>query len=401
MNLNQIQERINKLFSLFVTEVRGATAMGRTDINRVSEVVLIPLLSKVFDLSNLANLNHTEQTNYPGIDLGDSVARIAFQVTSTSSSEKVKETLTKFVNHELYKQYDRLIIYNLTEKQGSYSAKGFDEIIQGKFGFDKDQDIIDYRDVLKVISSFQVDKAQEILHTLETNFVGDFSLFDTPERIARREELLGKYFRLFKERISKIRILGDPSLHDLNDVFVELTVLKERERPSSRTRMEYWEVMDAALRERRDPRAGFWRSGNQQTREASRKARPEELLKTGMRAVVAGSPGSGKSTLLKYLALKSLGDEDYLPVFLELNKVREDDFTAAGGNLAELVFSKALAETVCETEFDRALLRVEFNKKLDAGRVSIFLDGLDEVSGTRFFDELRQTVKEFLRHDDY
>lgn len=152
MNLNEIQERISWLLSFFVTEVKGATAMGRADINHVSEVVLVPLLSKVFDYPNLTNLNYTEQANYPGIDLGDAVARVSFQVTSTSNSKKVKETLDKFVSHELYEKYDRLIIYNLAEKQGSYSGEGFEDIIKDKFKFDKDTDIIDYSDVLKVVA---------------------------------------------------------------------------------------------------------------------------------------------------------------------------------------------------------------------------------------------------------
>jgi len=402
MNLNQIQERINRRLSFFVTEVKGATAMGRADINHVSEVVLVPLLSKVYGYQNLVNLNQTEKVNYPAIDLGDPVARVAFQVTSTSNSTKVKETLEKFVNHELYKKYDHLIIYNLAEKQSSYSGEGFDDIIQSKFAFNKDKDIIDYRDVLKVVSSFQIDDALEILHMLEANFsAGDFFVFDTPDRVARRKELIDKYRRPLKDRVSKVRILGDPDLHDLTEVFVELTVLKDRERPSSRTRAEYWEVMDAELRERRDPFAGFRRSGGPQIRGADRRVRPEELLKAGMRAVVAGAPGAGKSTLMKYLALKAMSDEDCLPVFLELNTINEADFIAAKGNLAELVFSKSLAETVCETESDRALMRAEFYKKLRAGRAAIFLDGLDEVSGTGFFDELRLSVKEFLRHGSY
>lgn len=401
MNLNQIQERINKLLSFFVTEVKGATAMGRADINHVSEVILVPLLSKVFGYSNLANLNQTEKVNYPAIDLGDPVARVAFQVTATSNSTKVKDTLAKFVKHELYKQYDHLMIYNLAEKQDSYSGEGFEGIIQGQFKFDKDKDIIDYRDVLKVISSFQVNDALEILHMLEANFsAGNFLVFDTPDRVTRRKALIDKYLRLLKERVGRVRILGDANLHDLTEVFVELTVLKDRERPSSRTRAEYWEVMDAELRERRDPFAGFRRGGSQ-IGMADRRVRPEELLKAGMRAVVAGAPGGGKSTLTKYLALKAMDDGDCLPVFLELNTINEADFTAAKGNLAELVFSKSLAETVCETESDRALLRAEFYKKQRAGQAIIFLDGLDEVSGTGFFDELRLSVKEFLRHGSY
>jgi len=400
MILNETQERINWLLSFFVTEVKGATAMGRTDINHVSEVVLVPLLSKVFGYSNLVNLNHTEQVNQPAIDLGDRVAGVAFQVTSTSNNTKVKETLTKFVKFELHKQYNQLMIYNLAEKQNSYSGEGFDEIIQGKFRFDKNKDIIDYRDILRIISSFQVNDALEIQQMLENNFsAGDFFLIDTPERVKRRKELMEKHLRILKTRIGRVRLLGDLELHDLTEVFVELTVLKDRERPSSRTRAEYWEMMDAELRERRDPFA--WRLGDTSMRGAGRSVRPEELLNAGTHAVLSGNPGGGKSTLMKYLALKSMLDEECLPLFLELNTVDDSDFADPLGNIPELLFAKSLAETVCETDSDRSLLRAGFYKKLSAGEAAIFLDGLDEVSGTDFFDKLRLSVKDFLRHDDY
>lgn len=156
--------------------------MSRTDINRVSEVVLVPLLSRIFNLPYLRNLNYTEYFNYPGVDLGDAEAKVGIQVTSTASSDKIKDTLTKFINHELYKKYDRLIIYILTEKQSSYAERQFEEIIQGKFTFDKDRDILDYRDCLKVISSFQIEKARPIERILEANFGrNDFTLFEEPQ----------------------------------------------------------------------------------------------------------------------------------------------------------------------------------------------------------------------------
>ena len=52
MMLNQIQERIVELFSIFVTQVRGNTAMSRTDINRVSEIVMVPLLKEILVLTS-------------------------------------------------------------------------------------------------------------------------------------------------------------------------------------------------------------------------------------------------------------------------------------------------------------------------------------------------------------
>ncbi|HEY9904641.1 MAG TPA: SMEK domain-containing protein, partial [Candidatus Sericytochromatia bacterium] len=117
--------------------------MDRTDANKVAETIVIPLFAEVYGYRHLKNLNYTKGSNYFAIDLGDERARVAFQITSTSGSEKIKKTLRKFVERELYEKYDKLIIYILTEKQDSYSGKGYEEIIQGKFVFDKDKDIRD------------------------------------------------------------------------------------------------------------------------------------------------------------------------------------------------------------------------------------------------------------------
>lgn len=217
---------------------------------------------------------------------------------------------------------------------------------------------------------------------------------------ARREELLRRYLQHVDSRVTKVRILGDQELHDLTSVFVELTVFGDRERPSSRTQAEYWEVMDAELRGRRNPLL-VGRALEDQRQAVGRKVRPEEMMKAGTRALIAGAPGTGKSTLLKYLALKVLRGEDYIPIFLELNTIEVADFAAAKGSLAELVFAKGVAEVVCETGSDRAGMRDEFYNKLKAGRIAVFLDGLDEVSGTEFFVGLRLAVKAFLRRGEY
>lgn len=188
MNLLDVQNQIINLMAQFYAQIRGATYIGRTDFNKVSETVLIPLLSEVYGYSHLRNLN-TEKVNFPGIDLGDDYARVAYQVTATADGEKVKDTLQKFVDHGLYKDYDRLVVYILTEKQSTYSDKPFQDIIDGKFSFDISQDIIDYRDVLNTIKDFQLDKAIKVQKILETNFIrGDVVLYQE-EIDARKEDI--------------------------------------------------------------------------------------------------------------------------------------------------------------------------------------------------------------------
>ncbi|MBD2139290.1 SMEK domain-containing protein [Anabaena sp. FACHB-1237] len=104
MNLLKSQNRIIVLMSRFVDQVNDSTAMARTDINKVAETILTHLLAEVYDYRELKNLN-SETNNYPGIDLGDEKARVAFQITSTSDNEKIKDTLGKFVKYELYRTY--------------------------------------------------------------------------------------------------------------------------------------------------------------------------------------------------------------------------------------------------------------------------------------------------------
>lgn len=169
MRLLEYQNKINELMSAFVAQIKGATAMRRTDIKLVSETILIPVLGEVYGFKNLRNLNYSED-NYPGIDLGDDKAKVAIQVTSTANIEKIKDTLQKFLDFNLNEKYDRVIIYILTEKQKSYSKSALSAIVKDKFSFDPKKDILDYTDILGEVSFFDVKKTKSILDILDVNF---------------------------------------------------------------------------------------------------------------------------------------------------------------------------------------------------------------------------------------
>ena len=174
MNLKKSQDKVIDLMLDFVRRVNVETAMDRRDINRISENVLIPLLSEIYEHKELKNLNTSEKSNFPAIDLGDEKTGTAYQITSRFRTDKIKKTLIKFVEHELYKKFDRLVIYILTEKPETYHGRGLDDIIQDKFSFDKEKDILDYRDLLKQISGFSLDKLRGVEEILEQQF-GDES----------------------------------------------------------------------------------------------------------------------------------------------------------------------------------------------------------------------------------
>lgn len=170
MNLQRSQTRIGELLSIFVTQIKAYGALRRSDMNIISEDVLIPLFRELYSYLHLENLNRTKNPNYPGIDLADGEAKVAFQVTATPTSDKVKETLEKIVSYEHYRKYDRFIVYILSEKQKSYPSVAFKKVIGDLFEFDPKRDIIDYRDLIRDISGLSPERTWRIEQLLEEHF---------------------------------------------------------------------------------------------------------------------------------------------------------------------------------------------------------------------------------------
>ncbi|WP_445310735.1 SMEK domain-containing protein, partial [Microcoleus vaginatus] len=188
--------------------------MQKTDINKLAQTILIPLLAEVYGYQNLKDLDFTEGSNYPSVDLGDETARVAFQITSTRGIEKVKHTLTEFVEHKLYEKYDRIIIYIITDRQKDYSDTEINKIIQGKLSFDVKNDIWDYRNILGEVAKFQIEKAREVEKLLEANF-GEERKEPDWEVVDKVEQIINEATELFvggSEKLQKLdNFLADNS----------------------------------------------------------------------------------------------------------------------------------------------------------------------------------------------
>ena len=210
MNLEQSQKRINYLMSLFVTQIKGCTAMGQTDLNKVAENILIPIIAEVYGYRNLENFNFTKGSNFPSVDLGDETAKVVFQITATPGLEKVKDTLRKFIEHKdkLYEKYDKLIIYILTEKQNSYSDTEINKIINGKFSFDTQKDIWDWRNILGEVTKFQIEKTREVEKFLEANF-GEERREPDWEVVDKVEQIINESTELFVGRSEEFQKLDN------------------------------------------------------------------------------------------------------------------------------------------------------------------------------------------------
>ena len=94
--------RISQLLSRFSEQVKILNINGEFSINIHAENILIKLFNTLYNC-NLKNVNYEENKVYPSIDLRDYESRIAVQVTATSKLEKIKHSLSEFIDNDLYK----------------------------------------------------------------------------------------------------------------------------------------------------------------------------------------------------------------------------------------------------------------------------------------------------------
>ena len=173
-------EKIVELFARFRTEVESLNSLNLYDINIHAENVIIPILNLVYGV-NLVNINN-QVKNSAAIDLVDAENRIAIQVTSTATGEKIKHTINEFVKNKRPEDYDRLLVYIITEKQKRYSDSIFSVANDSKLEF-SEKDILDYSDILKEINSFiNLAKIDSLLQLLKDEFC--------EEEISKRRYLL-------------------------------------------------------------------------------------------------------------------------------------------------------------------------------------------------------------------
>lgn len=133
-----------------------------TDLNISAENFYKELLNLIFGY-NLKDIN-IETSSSPAIDLGDQKASIAIQVTSDSASSKIKTTIKKFIERNLYAKYKTLKFYIITHRQRKYKTK-FNT--KGHFGFNAQDDVLDTKDLMEVINTLDIIKIKEISGFLE------------------------------------------------------------------------------------------------------------------------------------------------------------------------------------------------------------------------------------------
>lgn len=110
-------ERINEQLSWLTTIVQTEVKNNLSSRNVLAETTLAGLLNRM-EGWNLINANRI-QANYPAVDLVDRDNRVAVQISSTNSLEKIRNTLVKFQENNLQEDYSRLYVVTITTENPS------------------------------------------------------------------------------------------------------------------------------------------------------------------------------------------------------------------------------------------------------------------------------------------
>ena len=158
-----IKERISLLRSNVRTENRDLNY----GINRAAESFYAEILNLIYGV-NLKNGN-TETHDLAAVDLIDEENRISVQVTSDSSSTKVKHTLEQFYKNNCAENYDRLIILIITEK--IEHKRAYKDLPFTGIAFDPATDIIDCDDLVTELEKpvYNLDRLRSIAEFLSEN----------------------------------------------------------------------------------------------------------------------------------------------------------------------------------------------------------------------------------------
>ncbi|MCP4151232.1 MAG: SMEK domain-containing protein [bacterium] len=201
-------ERISELLARWLARVRILNKMGLFHINIHAENIAVKLLNEIYDY-NLENLNK-EKSNFAGIDLGDKVTKIAFQVTSRKDVKKIKDNLKTFAEGDLKNIYSNGIRFLILNQDKPGKSNAYQKIYPA---FDQEAHFLNDGDLAREVMEIQQrdeEKFLRIKHILEKEF-GDSGRPPAPKgaklrsfaRYMCNREKLETYFEVFFDFYAK------------------------------------------------------------------------------------------------------------------------------------------------------------------------------------------------------
>jgi len=138
---------------------------GRYDHAKDAEEFYRGLLNLFFNW-DLKGLNTEKDPNYEGADLGDISKKIAVQITSESTSDKVHHSIKGFKNKSLNDGYNELYVF-MYKGKADFRRADFYKTVDSAFVFDKAKHIMDNSDLCAKIKDAELGYIESIFNYLE------------------------------------------------------------------------------------------------------------------------------------------------------------------------------------------------------------------------------------------
>ena len=139
-------EYIKNQLTYIKSKVELDNQLGLLDINKLGENIFMHILNDVYDW-NLTDANLLQE-NFPAIDLVDDTNRLVVQVTSTTTTDKLRGTIEKFKALNQYSGYQLKIFY--IKNKPNFQKESLSEFTQNGVSTN---DMLGVEDILEAIQS--------------------------------------------------------------------------------------------------------------------------------------------------------------------------------------------------------------------------------------------------------
>jgi hypothetical protein len=149
--------KVGGLIAQWKSNITFQNDTGLLDINKLAEVFVMKLLNEIYGYK-LEDLNDA-QKDFPGIDLGDIENKIAFQVTSRSDPDKIRDSLKKFNRYSASKYTNGIRFFILKDEKKNFKKKTTESFTHIYHDFDPDKHILTVKNLEEEIGKiFRNDK---------------------------------------------------------------------------------------------------------------------------------------------------------------------------------------------------------------------------------------------------
>ena len=382
MNQEEILHRIRTLLSRFQEEVRIDNVNGEFSINIHAENVLVNVLNIAYRL-DLKNVNYEEGKTFPAIDLRDEHNRIAFQISSSGTVEKVIHTLQEYAKKGLDKKFDYLYFYFLKGMSKNIRIDNA-RIVKAMGEFSKDNLIfLDHAQFYMYLNKINdLNRLIKIRDILEIQF-SDLGLkgTDTDDimlALLRRSNSIEKYIEQFEYESTTKKLCEN--LFFETDYWVTIFCRYQRTLNIYKYLFDKGEFVFDILPDIENGEDSI--PLNEYVKDAVENKKVKHIY-------INGVGGAGKSVSLVYLN-KMLLDRGIPSLYIPLNRIRSHD--NKNMPLKEWITSNVL---IYDTEFREMPLADKYEKLMVLNSTSntpffLILDGANEMIDSSYLaSELR------------